>query len=295
MRLLDLSSVGYTAATRAFTYDWRAPAIYALGIGARRDALGYLYEGARGGMAVYPTFAVIPAHALVVEMLGKCGGELTTAVHGGQMVRLHRAIPPSGTIEVSGRIAGIYDARAFGRVVLEIDATLAGEPLFETEWSILFRGGGGFGGAAPPAEDEATPPAREPDWCVEAATSPEQALLYRVSADVSPLHADPEFAAMAGFPQGPILHGLCTYGFAARAIIDRCAGGDGTKLRAFAARFRKPVWPGDTLVIQGWSLAGGRVVVAARAAGRPELVLSNGWAELEGREASAIASDTSRA
>jgi acyl dehydratase len=97
---------------------------------------------------------------------------------------------------------------------------------------------------------------------------------------VNPLHADPEFAAMVGFPQGPILHGLCTYGFVARAIIKNAAGGDATKLRTFSAQFRKPVWPGDTIVTQGYTLGDGKVVVVASVKERPEPVLTNAWAEI---------------
>jgi acyl dehydratase len=116
---------------------------------------------------------------------------------------------------------------------------------------------------------------------VEQATSPEQALLYRVSGDVNPLHADPEFAAKVGFEDGPILHGLCTYGHVARAIIQSEAGGDAVKLKRFAAQFRKPVWPGDTIVTSGYRQDDGRVAVVATVKGRPDPVVTGAWAELD--------------
>jgi acyl dehydratase len=124
------------------------------------------------------------------------------------------------------------------------------------------------------------PKDRAPDWTVEEATSPEQALLYRISGDINPLHADPEFAVAVGFPQGPILHGLCTYGIVGRAILKHAADGDPLRLRTFSAQFRKPVWPGDTLVTQGFHLGDGKVAVVATAKGRPDPVLTNAWAEV---------------
>jgi acyl dehydratase len=277
----DLSTVGYTTKPFTLTYDWKTSAVYALGIGAKRDELTFLYENAKGGMKAYPTFAVVPAHDAIVDMLGKCNANMAMVVHGGQLVRVHRAIPAEGKLETTGTIKGIYDMKKLGQVVLETRTTLAGEPLFDTTWSIIVRDGGGFGGPRPPPSDEpAAPRDRAADWTHEEATSPEQALLYRVSGDLNPLHADPEFAAAVGFPQGPILHGLCTYGFAARAVIKHAGGGDAARLKAFAAQFRKPVWPGDTLVTQGWDLGGGKLAVVTHAKGRPDPVLTNAWAEI---------------
>ena len=278
----DLTSVGQP--TRAYTlaYDWKNLAIYALGIGARRDELSFLYEHAAGGMKVHPTFAVMPASGPVHELLGKSNANMAMVVHGSQLVRLHRAIPAEGKLETTGTIKGIYDMKKFGQIVLETSTRLGGEPLFDTTWSILVRDGGGFGGARPPqASDEPSAPKdRAPDWTEEETTSPEQALLYRVSGDTNPLHADPAFATAVGFPEGPILHGLCTYGFVGRAILKHAAGGDPARIKAFSAQFRKPVWPGDTLVTQGWDLGGGKIAVVATAKGRPDPVLTNAWAEI---------------
>jgi acyl dehydratase len=203
-------------------------------------------------------------------------------VHGGQTVRSHRPIPGAGEIKTTGTLKGIYDLKKFGQAILETNSSIGGEPVFDTVWSIIFRGAGGFGGPRPPEgpDEPSVPKDRAPDWTVEEATSPEQALLYRISGDINPLHADPEFATMVGFPQGPILHGLCTYGFVARAIAKKAAAGDATKLRTYAAQFRKPVWPGDTIVTQGWALEGGKVAVVASVQGRPDPVLTNAWAEI---------------
>jgi acyl dehydratase len=278
----DLSTVGYTTKAYPLTFDWKTLATYALGIGARRDELAFLYENTRGGMKVYPTFAVVAAQQAMADMLGTCNANMAMVVHGGQRIRLHRPIPDAGTLHTTGTLRGIYDMKKLGQVVLETTTTLAGEPVFDTTWSILVRDGGNFGGPRPPPApaEPSVPKDRAPDWTVEEATSPEQALLYRISGDTNPLHADPEFAASVGFPQGPILHGLCTYGIVGRAILAHAAGGDPARLRAFSAQFRKPVWPGDTLVIQGWALPEGKVAVLATAQGRPDPVLTNAWAEI---------------
>jgi acyl dehydratase len=278
----DLTTVGYTTRPYPMAFDWKTMAIYALGIGARRDDLAFVYENAKGGMKTYPTFAVVPAHDPIVDMLVKCNANMAMVVHGGQVVRLHRTIPAGGKLETTGTIKGIYDMKKFGQVVLETNTTLAGEPLFDTVWSIIVREGGGFGGPRPPqaGEEPSVPKDRAPDWTVEETTSAEQALLYRISGDTNPLHADPEFATAVGFPQGPILHGLCTYGFVGRAILAHAAGGDPSRLKVYSAQFRKPVWPGDTLVTQGWDLGGGKVAIVATAKGRPDPVLTNAWAEI---------------
>lgn len=279
---LDPSIVGYTTKAFTFTYDWKTVALYTLGIGAKRDELQYLYENTVGGMKVYPSFAVVPAYEAVLDMLIKSGGDMAMVVHGGQRIRAHRAIPASGTLSTTGTLRSLFDLKKFAQVILETRTTLEGEPLFDTVWSIIFRNAGGFGGPRPvEGEPEPTVPKdREPDWTEEEATTPEQALLYRLSGDLNPLHADPEFATAVGFPQGPILHGLCTYGFVARAIVKHAGGGDAARLRAYAAQFRKPVWPGDVLVTRGWGVGDGKVAVVASVKGRPDPVLTGAWAEI---------------
>ncbi len=113
---------------------------------------------------------------------------------------------------------------------------------------------------------------------MEEATTAEQALLYRLSGDWNPLHADPEFAAKVGFTQGPILHGLCTYGHMVRHVAKGACGGDATKITGFEARFSKPVWPGDTLVTEGWKLDGGRIALQVSVKERNEQVITGAWA-----------------
>lgn len=278
---LDTSLVGAHSATHSLPYDWKTLATYALGIGAKRDELSYLYEGAPGGMRAYPTFAVVPAFVPSTEMLMKTGANLAMVVHGSQAIRLHRAIPPEGTFQTTATLRGIYDMKRFASVVIDTRSTVDGEPVCDTTWSIIVRDGGGFGGPRPPADESPSiPKDRAPDFRAEEATTPEQALLYRLSGDVNPLHADPQLAASVGFPQGPILHGLCTYGFVGRALVKHACGGDPARLRSFAAQFRKPVWPGDTIVTSAWDLGGGKWAVSASVKERPDPVLTSAWAEI---------------
>jgi acyl dehydratase len=276
----DLSQIGAKSRTYTHSYDWRQQATYALGIGARKDELEYLYEGHKRGMKVFPTYAVIPAFEAVIELLNVAKTNFAMVVHGAQKIRGHRAVPSEGKIETTGTLRGIYDLKKLASLIIDTESTHNGEPLFATEWNILVRGEGSFGGERPPKDDDAVaaPKDREPDWTEEHVTSPEQALLYRICGDTNPLHADPEFAAQVGFEKGPILHGLCTYGHVARAAIHRVAGGDATKLKAMGAQFRNPVWPGDTIVTQGYNLGDGKVALQAFAKGRPDPVVTNGWA-----------------
>jgi acyl dehydratase len=271
---LDPSSVGFTSAPSRFTYDWKTVVLYALGIGAKRDELDYLYEGR--GPLVYPTFAVCPVMQPVMDVLAKTGGDFATVVHGGQSVRIHRPIPPKGTLVTTATLKALYDMKRFAQAVAETTTRLEdGEPLFETSWSIIYREGGGFNGPRPPRTETINPPKDRPaEFHVELATSHEQALLYRLSGDLNPLHADPAFAASVGFTQGPILHGLCTYGFVARAIIQGACGGDATKLVQLDGQFRRPVWPGDTIVVDGWTLEPGTITASVTVKERPEPVVT---------------------
>lgn len=158
-----------------------------------------------------------------------------------------------------------------------------GEPLFDTSWSIIVRGAGGFAGSPPPKRDDEAPVPKgaTPDFRFEQATSPEQALLYRLSGDLNPLHADPDLAASVGFPQGPILHGLCTYGFTCRALVQAALGGDASRLRRLDGQFRRPVWPGDTLVVEGFRLGGGKIALQTSVKERPDPVLTSAWAQID--------------
>jgi acyl dehydratase len=174
-------------------------------------------------------------------------------VHGEQAIEVEGPIPVDGAVRTSSRIAAIYDKGSGALVVIESSAVDAdtGEPRFRSQTGLFMRGEGGFGGERGPSGARNQPPAREPDHVVTYATRPDQALLYRLSGDRNPLHSDPVFAKRAGF-DGPILHGLCTYGFTARALLHALCGSDPARFRAMEARFSRPVFPGESLTISMW-------------------------------------------
>jgi acyl dehydratase len=280
---LDLTQVGKPGRPFAHTYTWKDCVLYALGVGARLpDELPFLYE--QRGPRVLPTFAVVPALVSMADAIARARASFAHALHGEQSIILHRPIPPQGTLSTTATITGIYDKGKAALILVEcrtVDAQ--GAPLFDTVWSIFVRGAGGFGGERGPAAREVElTGGRPPDFEVTEATTPEQAALYRLSGDVNPLHIAPEFAAAVGFER-PILHGLCTYGHAGRAILRHACGGDPARLRSFTARFAGVVLPGDTLTTRGWRTdttrgPGTHVINVTRADGTA--VLTHGVAEV---------------
>jgi acyl dehydratase len=279
---IDLSIVGKPQEAKSYSYTWKDVVLYALGIGAKREELDYLYEGR--GPKVYPSFAVVPSFPAMFQALVESGGNLAMVVHGAEAVRIHKPFAPEGTLKTVATVRGVYDMRRFACVVVDTETKdEKGEAQCATSAQIFFRGEGGFGGDPTPKEDlgMGVPKDRASDFRVEEATTPEQALLYRLSGDTNPLHADPEFAKMAGFPEAPILHGLCTFGHMVRHVAKGASGGDAMKLTGFAAQFRKPVWPGDTLVTEGWKLSPSRIAVTVGVKGKADPVITSAWATLK--------------
>jgi acyl dehydratase len=227
--------------------------LYAVGVGAGTAELPFTTENSAGvDQQVLPTFAVIVGAG--GAPFGKVGDiDFTQLVHGEQAVELAGPIPVEGTVKTTGRITGIYD-KGKGAVIatesVSVDAT-TGEPRFTTRSSVYIRGAGGFGGERGPSGPRNVPPDREPDHRVTYLTSPDQALVYRLSGDRNPLHSDPEFAKLAGFDR-PILHGLCTYGFTGRALLHSLCGGNPERFRSMEGRFSAPVFPGDELTVSMW-------------------------------------------
>jgi acyl dehydratase len=278
---LDLSLVGKPSAPSTWDYAWKDTVLYALGVGAKQAELDYLYEGR--GPRVLPSFAVVSKFQPMLELLGRSGGNMAMIVHGGERVTVHAPLAPSGKLTTTATIRGVYDMRRLAQVLVDTRAVDAsGKLVAETTSAILFRGEGGFGGDPPPKDPPPVERPRDvpPTFSVEEATTPEQALLYRLSGDLNPLHADPEFARGVGFERGPILHGLCSYGFMVRHVARGACGGDATRIRSFEAQFRRPVWPGDTLVTEGWVVRPDAVAIQVKVKERDEVVLSGAWATL---------------
>lgn len=280
---LNPAAIGAESAPLTFSYRWQDAALYALGIGATQAELPFLYEGLEEPMRVFPTYAVIPTFEACKALFDVVGGDFGGVVHGSQSIRLHRPFAPEGTLTTIGRVASIGDLKRMAQVVFATETTDAsGALVCETEWTIMYLLDGGYGGEPPPKSVRVRTPEREPDWIVREKTSLEQALLYRLSGDHNPLHADPRAAEKAAkVTEGrPILHGLCTYGYVGRAVLAKECGGDPGKLRAFTGRFSKPVWPGDTIVTKGWREDGRVLVVAGTEEHPEEPVFTNAWVEV---------------
>ena len=276
---LDLSAVGFSTEPYAFEYDWKVPVLYALGIGAKHDELDLLYEAR--GPRVFPTFAVAPSYRALGQLMERAKAPLASVIHAAQSIRVHRSIPREGCLTTVGTITGIYDLKRMGQVVLSTKSEHHGELVCETQWTLLVMDHGGFGGPRPPRVPPVNPPKdREPDFTTVDESTREQALLYRLSGDLNPLHADPEVARSAGFEKGPILHGLCTFGFLARALVKGACQGDERRLLALGAQFRKPVWPGEAIRTLGYVTEKNHWSLAAFAADRQEAVVTNAWAEI---------------
>lgn len=226
--------------------------LYALGVGATpAEELDFLYEGR--GPKVLPTFAVIPGmRASSSGGITSLDIDMTKLLHGEQSVTLHREIPPEAKVTMQGRIAEVWDKGKAAVLGMESVAEDDQGPLFTTKSTIFVRDAGGFGGdRGPSASGRNQPPDRDPDHVITQQTRIEQGALYRLSGDRNPLHIDPEFAGMAGFDR-PILHGLCTYGFAARAALGALCDWDPARFRSLEARFADVVFPGDTVITKIW-------------------------------------------
>jgi acyl dehydratase len=177
-------------------------------------------------------------------------------------------LPPSGSGRMSGRIVEVWDKGTAAVVVTEMTATgNDGTPLWTQRRSIFARGEGGFGGDRGPSVSS-TISDRVADYEVPLPLLPQQALLYRLCGDRNPLHSDPEFAAAAGFPR-PILHGLCTYGMACKAIVDACLDSDVSRVRSYGARFAGVAYPGEMLLVRIWE-EDGRIAAVVSAPGRED-------------------------
>jgi acyl dehydratase len=163
-----------------------------------------------------------------------------------------------------------------------IDAA-SGDTVAESRNVTFLRGDGGFsegGGVSDPGPAPLPPlPERAADIEVSYATRPEAALIYRLSGDVNPLHADPEVARKAGFER-PILHGLCTYGMGARAVIEKVLGFEAAGLKRLAVRFTSPVWPGEVVRYELWREGVHEVRLRASVDARQAVVLNNGLVEI---------------
>jgi len=280
---LNLSAIGQPIGPITSKYDWKDAVLYALGVGAGFDELEYVYENR---LKVIPSFAVPTAYAFFAQVVTQSGINLAGLLHGEQDLILHAPIPPEGdTLTTQGRITHGYDKGA-GRgalVIAEADTCASdGRKLFTNVMTLFGRLDGGFGGQDAPKETFAFPE-RAPDFEEVQQPSPDQPLVYRLSGDTFALHVDPDFAQASGF-QGPIMHGLCTYGFACRAAIKHLFPGEPERMSRFRVRFSRPLYPGASIKTHIWRVEEGKALFKTVNAATGETVLDRGIVEWVSRE-----------
>ncbi len=273
---VTLDVVGKKMVPTKFEYTDRDVILYALGLGAGIDELQFVYEQ---GLKVLPTFGVVPAFPALMGLGNLITFNPIMLLHGEQRIVVKKPFPLKGQVTTTGTIANVWDKGSGALVVIDAETVDDnGDVLCVNTFGTFLRGEGGFGGERGPSGPRNVPPERAPDAVVEMPTLPQQAAIYRLSGDRNPLHIDPNFAKMAGYDR-PILHGLCSFGHVARAVIQKYCGGDPDRLKELEVRFAGVVFPGDTIITEMWRESDTRLILQAKTQ-RGEVSLSSGAAVL---------------
>jgi acyl dehydratase len=275
--------MAYRPADIAVSYGERECILYALGVGLGMDpldtgALKFVYE--RADLQAFPTMAVVlgwPGRLTDPAF----GVDERLVVAGDLKVVLHRPLAPAARLVSRPRIKEVLDKGAGNAaIILNTRDLLAedGTPVATVDSSTFARKHGGFGGKVTETPAPPAVPQTAPVKICDLPTPPNLALLYRLTGDENPLHADPERAKVAGFDR-PILHGAASFGVAAHAVLRAVADYRPERLASIEARFSKPVFPGETIRTEMW-VDSDRVSFQCRVVGRDAIVLSNGLATL---------------
>jgi acyl dehydratase len=269
-------------------YSSRDTILYALGLGLGQDPLDatqlrFTYED---GLAALPTLPVVLGSPGFWAKDPDSGIDWVRVLHGEQELELHAPLPAAAAVIGRSRVTAMVDKGAGKGALMYSERTIedAGSgTLLATTRSVSFlRGDGGFSTRGQVSDPAPVPrpavPEGPPDTVFEWKTRPEAALIYRLSGDYNPVHADPAVARAAGFER-PILHGLCSFGVTGWALVRALAGGDPSRLRSMGTRFSSPVYPGETLRVEIWR-RGDAVQFRTRVVERDVVVLSHGTATL---------------
>ena len=258
--------------------------LYALGLGLghdpmNTDELAFVYEK---NLKVLPTFGTVVAHPGFWVRDLDTGIDWVKVVHGEHSMVMHKPLPPSGTVVGKTRVLDVIDkGPGKGAIVYSersVSDKASGALLCTIVQTTFCRGDGGFGGPPRPQRPVHAIPEHAPDLTCDLTTRPEQALIYRLTADPNPLHVDPAVAKAAGFPR-PILHGLATFGVAGHALLKSVCGYDPARLTTIAGRFSAPVFPGETIRTEIWR-DGAVLSFRARVVERDLIAINNGRAEI---------------
>ena len=260
---IHMHNIGKTSEGEPFSWTSKDALLYALSVGAgagdQMKNLAFTTENSRGiEQKVLPTFAVVMGSSSG-PMDGLGDFKLSQILHGGQQITLHGALAASGTVVPVSGMSAVYDKGK--HAVIELSTELLDaqtrKPVATSVTTMIIRGEGGFAGPQGPSESWEVPD-RPADVRVVETTTLDQALIYRLNGDTNPLHSDPQLAKMVGFDK-PILHGLCTMGFAGRALLEQVSGSDPEAFGSLSVRFASPVVPGDELATSIWMTETGAV------------------------------------
>ena len=276
---LNLDAIGKKIGPVTKNYTWRDVVLYALGVGAGFDDLEYCYENR---LKVIPSFSIGAVFDFLAQVGVNSGADLTGILHGEQDIIFYNPIPPEGQLITEGAITHFYDKgkETGALVVAEADTYHSnGQKLFTNIFTLFCRKDGGFGGPDAPKETVEFPD-RPPDFEEKETPSPDQPLIYRLSGDIFALHVDPDFAKASGFEK-PIMHGLCTHGFACRAVIKHLFPGEPERIRRFRNRFSKTLYPGTPIKTQIWKIRDGYALFRTINALTGEITIDRGIVEWE--------------
>ena len=270
-------------------YGQRDTMLYALGIGMGADPLDaqqlpFVYEK---NLRAVPSMAAVLGAPGMDWRNDDLGVDWVKLVHGEQHIRIFRPLPVAATLTATNKIVSLTDKGVGRGAVMSVERVMYEQgnsaPLASTTQIAFLRGDGGFSAASGVSDPGPAllpgAPKTAPDYEVELPSLPQSALIYRLSGDYNPLHVDPQVAAAAGFSK-PILHGLCTFGMAAHAVLKACVGYETARIKSMAMRFTAPVYPGESVLFQIWRASSEKLHLRARVAARDVVVLNSGLIEL---------------
>jgi acyl dehydratase len=261
-----MNAVGFRTAVRSVLWDSSDCLLYAVGVGAGPESLAFVTENSAGvRQQVLPTFVTTRNAALDTVWEAAGVTDRRTLVHGGQHTWVPQPLTTEREVELSAVLVGLFDTGRHAQLEIAHEGVDLGtdDLVFRCTQTLVLRDHGGFGGPPPPVRISTIPVDVTPQVSEVVGLAANQALVYRLSGDRNPLHSDPSVATRVGFER-PILHGLCTYGIAARVALRTMLDDDPECFDAFSARFTGPVFPGTSLTVQMWSTDAG---VAVRVVG----------------------------
>lgn len=279
-------AIGHKFSSFSSAYTELEAIMYALGVGAslrEPKDLKFIYEG-NSDFSCLPTFGVIIAQKSIMsgELAAIPGLSINLAkvLHGEQYLELYKPLPRAGTLKCEAVIADILDKGSGLVILVDVHSYSGKELICYNQFSVFVVGSGGFGGkrTSDKIKEAVAVPNRHPDAVVRDTTSLNQAALYRLSGDWNPLHIDPNFASLGGFSK-PILHGLCTFGFSARHVLQQFADNDVSRFKAIKVRFAKPVYPGQVIQTEMWK-EGNRIHFQTKTQETGDIVISNAYVDL---------------